>query len=259
MIMNIRSLFRRDLKKTMNLRSLVIWIALAGMGVFFFYASGGKTKLVDNDKIEFISLFLPHMIFGSWAVLSSYFDLVSSDREHNVLDCTICSGIPKTRIFISKVLVAAVMSLVFSLIYMTPVTFAIIRLSGNFTHILVLIQYLLPLWGYIMVYAAMGMLISVIARSSKAALIWSLAIGLLLMPRLFVMIVEGIGKVFGWTTQMIENFSMIAPGVMMQGLSAVSDLSRFSLAAVIFGISIILFLTIAYLIFIKQDEYNYGE
>ena len=153
MRMDILSLVRRDFKKAMNLRTLVIWIALAGMGVFFFYTSGGKTKLVESDQIEFLALFLPHMIFGSWAVLSSYFDLVSSDREHNVLDCIICSGIPKTRIFISKVIVAAIMSLVLSFIYMTPVTCVIIGLSGNFAHILVLIQYLLPLWGYIMVFS----------------------------------------------------------------------------------------------------------
>ena len=75
----------------------------------------------------------------------------------------------------------------------------------------------------------------------------------------FVMIVEGIGKVFGWTTQMIENFSLIALGVMMQALSEVSDGSRFLQASVIFCISILLFLIIAYLTFIKQDEYNYGE
>ena len=110
-----------------------------------------------------------------------------------------------------------------------------------------------------MVYAAMGMLISVLARSSKTALIWSLAIGLLLMPHFFVMIVEGIGKVFGWTTQMIENFSLIAPGVMMQALSEVSDGSRFQQATAIFCTSILLFLIIAYLTFTRQDEYNYGE
>ena len=81
MRMDILSLVRRDFKKAMNLRTLVIWIALAGMGVFFFYTSGGRTKLVESDQIEFLALFLPHMIFGSWAVLSSYFDLVSSDRE----------------------------------------------------------------------------------------------------------------------------------------------------------------------------------
>lgn len=259
MISSILSLFKRDLKKSMNLRTIIIWVVLAGMGVFFFYTSGGKTKLMKSDQIEFLSLFLPHMIFGSWAVLSSYFDLFSSDREHKVLDCIICSGISKTKIFISKVLVATVMSLVLSFIYMMPITCVIIGLSGNITHILVLIQYLLPLWGYIMVYAAMSMLISVLARSSKAALIWSLAIGLVLMPRFFVMIVEGIGKVFGWTTQMVENLSLIAPGVMMQALSEVSDTSKFLLATVIFGSSILVFLIFAYLTFIKQDEYNYGE
>ena len=193
---SIFTLFKRDFKKAMNLRTWLIWIALAGMGVFFFYNSGGKSKLMESSEIEFIALFLPHMIFGSWAVLSSYFDLISSDREHNVLDCIICSGVPKSRIFISKVLVTMVMSLVLAFVYMLPVTCAIVGLSGNFAHISVLLQYLLPLWGYIMVYAAMGTLISVIARSSKAALIWSLAIGLLLMPRFFVMLIEGVGKVF---------------------------------------------------------------
>lgn len=256
---NILTLFKRDFKKAMNLRTWLIWIALAGMGVFFFYATGGKNKLVESGQIEFIALFLPHMIFGSWAVLSSYFDLISSDREHNVLDCIMCSGISKSQTFISKILVTMVMSLVMSFIYMLPVTCVIIGLRGNFGHLLVLVQYIFPLWGYIMVYAGMGVLISVIARSSKAALIWSLASGLLLMPRFFVMLIEGAGKVFGWTTEMIENISLIAPGVMMQALSEVSDTSKFSLATAIFGVSILLFFTIAYLTFIKQDEYNFGE
>lgn len=215
--------------------------------------------MVESDQIEFIALFLPHMIFGSWAVLSTYFDLISSDREHNVLDCIMCSGIPKSKIFLSKILVTMAMSLVLSFIYMLPVTCVIIGLSGNFAHILILLQYLLPLWGYIMVYAAMGTLISVIARSSKAALIWSLASGLLLMPRFFVMLVEGAGKVFGWSVAIVENVSMIAPGVMMQALSEVSDTSKFSLAAIVFGISILVFFIFAYLTFMQQDEYNYGE
>ena len=142
---------------------------------------------------------------------------------------------------------------------MLPVTCVIIVLSGDFGHIFVLLQYVLPLWGYIMVYAAMGLLISIIARSSKASLIWSLAIGLILMPRFFVMLVEGAGKIFGWTGEMVNNVSLIAPGVMMQALSEVSDTSRFALAAIIFTISILIFLLVAYVVFTKQDELNYGE
>lgn len=255
----ILTLFKRDFKKTLNLRTWLIWIALAGMGVFFFFATGGKTKLIESDQIEFMALFLPQIIFGSWAVLSSYFDMISSDREHNVLDCIMCSGILKSNIFISKILVTMAMSLVLSFIYILPVTCVTVGLSGNFSHLFVLLQYLLPLWGYIMVYAAMGVMISVIARSSKLALIWSLACGLFLMPRLFAMLIEGIGKGFGWTDELVNNISMIAPGVMMQALSQVSDISKLALAVTIFSMSIILFFIFAYLTFTKQDEYNYGE
>ena len=254
---NIFILIKRDFRRAMNLRTWLIWIALAGMGIFFFSATGGKTKLMNSDQIEFLALFLPHMIFGSWAVLSSYFDLFSSDREHNVLDCIMCSGINKSKIFLSKVLTTAIMSLVLSLIYMLPITGVIIGLSGNWGHILVLLQYLLPLWGYIMVYAPMGILISIVARSSKVALIWSLAIGLILMPRFFVMIVEGFGKMLGWSAEIVNKVSLVAPGVMMQALSEVSDTSQFALAATLFTTSMIFFLVIAYFTFIKQDEYNY--
>lgn len=37
------ALLGRDLRKAMNFRTWLIWIALAGMGVFFFYTTGGKT------------------------------------------------------------------------------------------------------------------------------------------------------------------------------------------------------------------------
>ena len=141
MRMDILSLVRRDFKKSNEFTHIGYLDSPCRYGsVFFLYSGWDKTKLVESDQIEFLALFLPHMIFGSWAVLSSYFDLVSSDREHNVLDCIICSGIPKTRIFISKVIVAAIMSLVLSFIYMTPVTCVIIGLSGNFAHILVLVE-----------------------------------------------------------------------------------------------------------------------
>lgn len=256
---NIFVLFRRDFKKVMNLRTWVIWLVLAAMGVFFFFTTGGKTKLIANNQIEFIALFLPHMIFGSWAILSVYFDLISSDREHNVMDCILCSSIPKSRIFISKILVIVVMSLVLAMIYLIPVTCTIIYLSKDWSHIFVLFIYLFPLWGYIMVFAAVGILISVLARSSKASLIWSLAIGLLLMPRLFVMLLEGIGQIAGWSAETIHKLSLIAPGVMMQALSDMTDKSYFGIAAIVFSVSILFFWSLAYLVFCRQDELNYGE
>lgn len=252
-------IFKRDVKKTMNLRTWLIWTALAAIGVFFFYATPGKTELLENGKVEFMTLFLPQIIFGTWAVLSSYFDLISSDREHNVLDCILCSGISKTKVFASKMLVITVVSLILSFIYLAPVTCVIIEISRNASYLLVLSEYLIPLWGYIMVYAALGVMISVVARSSKSALIWSLAIGLILMPRFFIMIIDVLGNVFNWTQEIKNNVSLAAPGVMLQALSDVSDVPKLMLAATIFSISILVFLAFAYFTFIKQDEYNYGE
>ncbi|WP_167958484.1 ABC transporter permease [Anaerosporobacter faecicola] len=255
----VRTLFVRDFRKAMNARTIMIWVALAGMGIFFFYATGGKSNLIKNNQVSFITLFLPHMIFGSWAVLSTYYDLFSSDREHNVLDCILCSGIPKHRVMLSKLFVIVVLSLILSFLYLLPVTSVILAVSGDIRHMKILIQFLLPLWGYIMVYASMGILISVIARSSKGALIWSLAIGLVLMPRFFVMIVEGVGKALHLSTSMVENLQLLAPGVMMQALSETSDLPHFILAMLMFGGSILIFCSVAYGIFRKQDEFNYGE
>ena len=259
MIHKMINLSKRDLRKALNVRTWIIWLALSGMGVFFFYAAGGKTLLLEEKRVSFISLFLPHMIFGAWAILASYFDIISSDREHNVLDCIITTGISKKYIFISKVLAIMIMSLLLALIYMIPVTIYIIYIGKNIYYLSIIIQYLFPLWGYIMVYASMGTFISVIARSSKLSLIWSLAIGLFLMPRLFVMIVEGVGKIFDWSDSLIDKVSLIAPGVMMQGLSETTDINRFILTLFLFGIFMIGFLLIAYWVFYKQDEFSYGE
>jgi len=256
---SVLTLFRRDLKKCMSLRATLIWLALAAMGVFFFFTSGGKTKLMQHNEIEFMALFLPHMIFGSWAILSVYFDIISADREHNVMDCILCAGISKTQIFLAKTMAVAAMSLVLSAIYLAPVTGVIIGLSGDVSHGFVLLQYLLPLWGYIMVFAALGLLVSVVARSSKSALIWCLAAGLLLMPRLFVMLLEGLGQFAGWPAKTVNRLSLVAPGVMMQALSDRANTASFGAAAAVFSISILVFLGLAYVVFARQDERNYGE
>ena len=253
------TLIRRDMRKVFNMRTLMIWGALSLIAVFFFFISGGKTTLMQKNEIDFMALFLPQIIFGAWAVLSIYFDLISSDREHNVLDCILCSGISKRMIFCCKVITLVLASLVLSFAYLLPVTAVAVFLSGDMAHSMILLQYLLPLWGYIMVYAALGIVISVIARSTKTALIVSLASGLILMPRFFLLIVDGLGGVFHWTQSTKDIVSMIAPGVMMETLANYSDASGYLKTATIFSLSIILLITVALLVFCKQDELNYGE
>jgi len=249
----------RDIRKVLNLRALLIWGTLSALGIFFFFATSGKTTLMQDNEVEFMALFLPQIIFGAWAVLSVYFDLVSSDRQHNVLDCILCAGISKPLIFCGKVITLAVASLILSFAYLLPVTVVIVTLSGSMEHCVVLLQYLLPLWGYIMVYAALGIAISVIARSTKTALITSLASGLILMPRFFILIIDGIGALFQWTQATKDAVSLIAPGVMMESLAHYDGTSEYVRTAIIFVSCIVAFLAIAFIIFCKQDELNYGE
>ncbi len=249
----------RDTRKALNLRTLMIWGTLAALGVFFFFATSGKTTLMRQGDIDFMALFLPQIIFGAWAVLSIYFDLISSDRQHNVLDCILCTGISKPLVFCGKLVTLVMVSLVLSLTYLIPVTAVIVSTSHNMAHWMVVVQYFLPLWGYIMVYASMGIAISVLARSTKTALISSLACGLILMPRFFVLIVDGFGIAFHWTQKVKESISLIAPGIMMEALAHYQGTAQYIKVTAVFTTGIIVFLAIAFISFCKQDELNYGE
>lgn len=259
MNITLKTLIRRDIRKVFNMRTLMIWGALSLMAIFFFFTTGGKTTLTQKNEVEFMTLFLPQIIFGAWAVLSIYFDLISSDREHNVLDCILCAGISKPMIFCCKTITLLLASLLLSFAYLLPVTAVIVFLSGDMSHCMVLLQYLLPLWGYIMVYASLGIVISVIARSTKTALIISLASGLVLMPRFFILIIDGIGAIFQWAQETKDAVSMVSPGVMMDALAHYSRTSEYLKMAIIFSFSIILMIALAFMVFYKQDELNYGE
>lgn len=251
-------LTRRDIKRTLSLRTFIIWLVLAVITILFFFTTNGHHEVVESKHVEFIAVFLPQMIFGAWAVMSVYFDLVSADREHNVLDCILCSGVTKGQVFSAKLITMVVNSLVLSFVYLAPIT-VVIGLLSDMGVALTVAKYLLPLWGFIMVFASMGIMISVLARSSKAAMIWSMAIGLILMPRFFSMIVSGIGNALNLSEEGIYNISLISPGIMMETLSKPQNNESWMIAITVFTFAVILIMTIAYFAFKSQDEYNYGE
>lgn len=254
----VTTMMYRDLKRAFGFRTLGIWAVMAAFTVYFFFFSNGRRELVENNRLEYMSLFLPLIIFGAWAVMAVFFDLISADRERNVLDCILCSGTTKRHVFIAKIVTTAIVSLVLSFIYLAPITIIVTCLSST-EKAAMIGKYLIPLWGFIMVFAALGLMISVFARSSKAAMIWSLAAGLVLMPRFFILIPEGIGKVLNLSQQTVDNISMISPGIMMEALSNPNNASSWTTAVIGFTIGIVVLFGIAYVAFQNQDEYNYGE
>lgn len=259
MIYHLQKLAWRDIKKTMNKRTLFIWIILSAICIYFFFASSGRSDFVKTGRIEYMVLFLPQIIFGAWAVLSVYYDLISSDRQKNVLDCILCSGVTKTQIYISKIITAVIVSFLLALLYLLPITGILMLLGESPVYIRILLQYLIPLWAFIMIYAGLGTFISVLARSSKSALIWSLAAGLILMPRFFMIVMDGLSTLFHWSQTTKENISMLAPGIMLQALSDGTEPARRFIAVSSFTLGIVLLFLIAYKVFNKQDEFNYGE
>ena len=90
---SVTKLICRDLRRAFGLRTLGIWVVMALFTIYFFFFSNGRRELVENNRLEYMSLFLPLIIFGAWAVMAVFFDLISADRERNVLDCILCSGI----------------------------------------------------------------------------------------------------------------------------------------------------------------------
>ena len=254
----VTKLMCRDLKRAFGLQTLGIWVVMALFTIYFFFFSNGRRELVENNRLEYMSLFLPLIIFGAWAVMAVFFDLISADRERNVLDCILCSGTTKKHVFMAKLIATAIVSLALSFIYLAPITIIVTCLS-SVEKAAMIAKYLLPLWGFIMVFAALGLMISVFARSSKAAMIWSLASGLVLMPRFFALIPEGIGKILSLSPQTVEKISMVSPGIMMEALSNPNNTSSWTTAVVGFTIGIVALFGIAYMAFQNQDEYNYGE
>ncbi len=62
--------------------------------------------------------------------MAVFFDLISADRERNVLDCILCSGTTKKHVFIAKIIATAIVSLALSFIYLAPIAIIVTCLSS---------------------------------------------------------------------------------------------------------------------------------
>ena len=243
------------MKRALNVRSIGIWAIMAALCVYFFFASAGWHMLIMENQLDFMSLFIPQLIFGAWAVLTVFYDLMSVDREHNVLDMLLTSGVTKSEVFLSKTLAACVATLLMTLLYLLPVA----GMTGRAAYLNTILWYAFPLWGYIMAHASLVFLISVLASSSKAALIWSMAAGLFLMPRFYVMLLEGIGGLVYLVDRTIDALSLLSPGFLMNALADPNDSARFLQALIGFIAGSLGALFIAFQTFLRQDEFRYSR
>jgi hypothetical protein len=85
-----------------------------------------------------------------------------------------------------------------------------------------------------------------------------MAAGLFLMPRFYVMLLEGVGGFLHLTDRTINALSLLSPGVLMNALADPSDATRFLEALIGFSAGSLGALLIAFQAFLRQDEHNYG-
>jgi len=197
--------------------------------------------------------------FGTIAASTLNFDGLSVERESKLLDLILTSGISKKKVYISKTLSGLVVSGIFSLIYILALMLIYLVILRDISVSLLTLRYIFPLMAFISIFSLMGLMFSVIFRSSKTSLVVSLIIGGLLMPRLFIMIVDALSGLFGFGETVSQILYLISPALIMDALSGYSETSGFLWGLFFFAMYLITNILLGSYVFDRQDELNYGE
>ena len=121
------------------------------------------------------------------------------------------------------------------------------------------LRYIIPITVFLMIFNGLGLVLSVAMRSSKASLIICIIVGALMMPRLFVSIIDGINSIIGLSEAVIERIYLLSPALILNSLNGYSDKNTVLWGLLLFAIYVIGSMITGICIFQKQDELNYGE
>lgn len=252
----VKILLKRDLGKQIGKKVIIVYGILGLFGIYFFFCSNGYNLLLQGN-LDYMSIMMPQIFFGAWASLTVFYDGIAEDRDTHVLDCILCSGVQKKQIYISKVISYIMISMLCSVIYLLPLMAAIIIKTQGVKWVPDIAEYIIPIWAYVMIYAAIGTLVSVLARSAKKSLIICLALGLILMPRFYMLIIDGICGLLHLGDVVNKVLGMISPGVLIYDLADLSNRASVLKGMSFFIICIIIFSIITYQVFKNQDELSY--
>lgn len=252
-------LFRRDLKRILNKRFMLILLFMALFQSWFILGSGYKDKAGQNFDFSYMGFTFSFLILGSLAALSLNFDAVSKERQNKVMDLLLTSSLSKAQIAASKLVASLASSLLFSLLYNLLVTLIYCLFGTGGTVIAVALRNVLPVAAMIYIYSSMGLFLSVLFRSSCTSFIVSMACGLILMPRIFELFVDGICKGLN-LGETISDFIMFAsPAMIMSGLTGYNGTANLLTGVGAFFIYTVLLTVLFFTVFRNQDEMSYNE
>ncbi len=252
-------LLKRDLKNSFNKKFFILLSFMVLFQLWFVFGSNSIGQVKETGEMPYMAVVFSFNFFGSIVALALNFNGISNEREAKFLDLMLTSDISKNKVYFSKIITSFLISSVFASMYTFAFMLVYLIMSGDIGISLMTLRYIFPITAFLSIFSLMGLMLSVIFRSSKASLVISIIIGGLLMPRLFMVIVDGLNSLFGLSQQVVEIIYMISPALIMNALNGYSQITYFLwglLLLVIYHVAIIL---IGIKAFVKQDELNYGE
>ncbi|WKY43215.1 ABC transporter permease subunit [Eubacteriaceae bacterium ES2] len=252
-------LLKRDLKNSINKRLLIMFVLLVLFQFWFILASDSTYQVKTSGVMHYMAVVFSFNFFGSIVALALNYDGISRERESKLLDLILTSGVTKKKVYLSKILTSFIISYILALSYVLVLTLVYLVLSGDVSMSLLTLRYILPLTTFLSLFSLMGLMFSVFFRSSKSSLITSIIIGAVFMPRLFVMIIDSLGNLLGFSQRTTEILYMISPALIMNALNGYSEMSYVIWALLFFCVYLTVVIIGGLHVFMRQDELNYGE
>ena len=256
---NFVVLLKRDIKNGFGKRFFILLAFLILFQLWFVLTSDAVDQVKDTGEMFYMAVVISFNFFGSIIALSLNYDGISCERESKFLDLVLTSGVSKKKVCLSKVLTGFIVSSAFAAIYVSVLTIVYLALSGDIGLSVMTFRYVLPITVFLSVFSLMGLMLSVVLRSSKAALIMAVILGGLLMPGLFVSIIDGLAKALAFGEKTAEVLYMISPAVIMNVLNGYSETYLVFWGLTMLAIYFTGIIIIGSRVFIRQDELNYGE
>lgn len=235
---------------------------LAAMILFQFWfilGSDSAEQVKATGMMHYMAVVFSFNFFGSIVALTLNHDGLSRERKSKFLDLILTSNIDKKMVYSSKILASFVISFIFAAVYVLVLALIYITMSGSFNIGFMTFRYVLPLTAFLSIFSLMGLMFSVVFRSSNTSLITSIIIGGIVMPRLFIMIVDSIGNMLGMNAKATEILYMLSPAIIMNYLNGYSEITYVCWALLLLIIYLTIVIITGMRAFIIQDELNYGE
>jgi ABC-type transport system involved in multi-copper enzyme maturation permease subunit len=256
---SVRLLLKRDFRNSISLKVFLLLIFMLLLQIWFILGSGSLKKVTQSGQMSFMAIVFSFNLFGSITALALSYDSISAERESKALDLILTSGVSKVKVVLSKCLNCFLISALFAGLYTAVIALVYFAACGDAGIVLQVFRYLLPVTAFLSIYGIMGLMLSILLRSSKQSLILSAILGGLTIPRLFVVMVDGLGSALGLGKNLIETLYMLSPALIMNALSGYEGVGRAFLGSLMLAVYVVGMLLVCIKVFIGQDELNYGE